>query len=138
MPAMTAESLLGLKPTTPIAMHDAIANGLACSALGKFVERSGLPSAEVQAVLGMRPRTLPRRQAGGRLTMEESGRLHRLAQLFEQARELFDGDAPTATKWLLLERPTLGGRRPIDLASTPVGAQQVEALLWKLDHGVVV
>jgi len=140
MPAavLTAESLLGLKPITPIAMHDALLDGLPFSALAKFLEKSALPPADVYAVLDIPARTLVRRKAAGRLSSDESIHLHRLADLFEQTREMFAGNSESARDWLCTARFALGSRRPIELARTPLGTKQVEALIWQIDNGVIV
>jgi putative toxin-antitoxin system antitoxin component (TIGR02293 family) len=135
---LTAESLLGLKPITPIAMHDALLDGLPFSALTKFLETSGLPPADVYAVLDIPARTLVRRKAAGRLSSDESIHLHRLSGLFEQALGLFSGHAKSAREWLTEPHHTFDGRRPIDLAQTPLGTKQVEGLIWQIGNGVII
>jgi putative toxin-antitoxin system antitoxin component (TIGR02293 family) len=137
-PPATAEALLGLKPTTPIALHDAILEGLPFGALTKFLKESGLPPEDVYAVLHISPRTLVRRKAAGQLSADESIHLHRLANLFEQTRDMFAGNAEAARDWLCKKRFALGSRRPIDLAQTPLGTKQVEGLIWQIDNGVYI
>ena len=135
---LTAESLLGLKPTAPIAMHDALLEGLPFSALAKFLEKSGLPPVDVYAVLDIPARTLVRRKAAGRLSSDESIHLHRLSGLFEQTLEMFSGHAKSAREWLTEPHHTFDGRRPIDLAQTPLGTRQVEGLIWQIGNGVII
>ena len=60
----------------------------------------------------------------------------RASRVFERAVDLFEGDAPAATRWLRTPQAGLGGRKPLELASTDVGAREVEDLIGRLEHGV--
>lgn len=136
--AVTAESLLGLKPTSPLALHDALLEGLPFSALTKFLEKSGLPPKDVYDVLRLAPRTLVRRKAAGRLSADESIHLQRLADLYEKVQDMFAGSATAASRWMCEKRFALGSRRPIDLAQSEIGTKQVDDLIWRLDNGIPV
>ena len=81
-------------------------------------------------------RTLARRKAAGRLEREESDRLLRASRVFGRALELFEGDADAAREWLLDRQPLLGGLVPLELATTDVGAAEVERLIGRLEHGI--
>ena len=74
--------------------------GFPFAAIEKFQKASGLPLAQIAALVRIPPRTLARRRARGRLGPDESERLLRIAMVFENALDLFEGDADTARNWL--------------------------------------
>ena len=65
--------------------------------------------------------------------MNEGSRYERF---FDEALELFEGDAQAAERWLSSPKAALGGAVPSELAETGVGAREVEALIGRLEHGV--
>lgn len=80
----------------------------------------------------------------GRLAPEESDRLYRFARLFERAAEVFAGaggvDAAAeedARRWFHLPQWALGDATPLAFAQTEPGAREVEALLDRIDAGVL-
>ncbi len=83
------------------------------------------------------PRTLSRRKEEGRLQPDESDRLLRVSRLVGRALELFEGDLETARKWLSTPLRSLRGKAPLELVKTEVGAQEVEALIGRLEHGII-
>ncbi|MCX5662806.1 MAG: DUF2384 domain-containing protein [Planctomycetota bacterium] len=102
----------------------------------RLQKAAGLSWDALAKVVQIPPRTLTRRQAGGRLTPEESDRVHRAATIFAKALELFDGDAVAARRWLEAPQHGLSGESPWDRADTGIGARQVEDLIIRLEHGV--
>jgi putative toxin-antitoxin system antitoxin component (TIGR02293 family) len=60
-----------------------------------------------------------------------------VARVFARALALFDGDADQARAWLSAPQPALGGMPPLVLARTDLGAREVEALVDRLEHGVL-
>ena len=67
---------------------------------------------------------------------EESDRLLRVSRVFGRALELFEGDRDAAATWLTSPQRALGGLVPFELAKTDVGAQEVERLVGRLEHGI--
>lgn len=116
----------------------AVEKGLPFKALAYLSELLGLTLAETGAIVGMSPRTVARRKEDGRLEMDESDHLVRVAQIFDQATHLFRDDAASARGWLTHGQLGLGGARPIDLMRTGLGAKAVETLLGQLAHGIVI
>jgi putative toxin-antitoxin system antitoxin component (TIGR02293 family) len=51
------------------------------------------------------------------------------------ALEVLERDS-SAMGWLRRPQPALGGRVPLDLLVTQAGAEEVETLLRRIDHGV--
>lgn len=80
------------------------------------------------------PRTLARRKEEGRLDPDESDRLLRASRVFGRALALFEGDVDAARTWLSAEQPALGGMAPLELATTDVGAREVENLIGRLER----
>jgi putative toxin-antitoxin system antitoxin component (TIGR02293 family) len=63
---------------------------------------------------------------------DESERLMRVAA---QAAEVL-GSEEKASRWLHSPNRALGGRRPLDMVDTDLGAGQVAAALGRIEHGV--
>jgi putative toxin-antitoxin system antitoxin component (TIGR02293 family) len=118
------------------ALGQAIRAGISVKRLDELQRRSGLPWDGLFKVLRLPPRTLARRRKRGRLSVMESDRLVRIAELFERAVKLFDGDARSATSWFKAPNRTFAGATPLSVAETEIGANQVEQLLGRLEYGV--
>jgi putative toxin-antitoxin system antitoxin component (TIGR02293 family) len=104
--------------------------------LAKFRKATDLRWTEISRLVAIPQRTLTRRQSQGRLQADESDRVLRASSIFDLAVDLFDGDTAEARRWLLSPQRGLGGERPLDFASTEVGAREVENLIGRLEHGV--
>jgi putative toxin-antitoxin system antitoxin component (TIGR02293 family) len=110
--------------------------GFPFAAIERFQRVSGLPLAQIAALMRIPPRTLARRRTRGKLGTDESERLLRIATVFEQALDLFEGDAEAAKNWLTTPKKGLGGAVPLQFARTEIGAREVESLIGRLEHGV--
>ena len=111
--------------------------GLPATAFTRVHTKLGLKQADFIRLTGIRPRTLMRRRAGddGRLTPAESAPVMRYALLLRRATDVL-GSSAQATVWLKAPRAALGGRTPLEYASTEFGAREVEELLGRLQQGV--
>lgn len=127
---------LGLRAANTGDLIRQLEKGLPFRALGSLEAASGLPPAEIAAVIGIPERTLARRKAAGRLSPDESERLLRVASLFEKAVQLFEGDVAGAVRWLTSPKRALGERTPLVYSRSEVGAREVEALIGRMEHGV--
>ena len=130
-------SLVGLRPQNPIRIFRRVEKGLAFQAFVRFQRITGLSMGDLAEAVAIKPRTLARRRQQGRLEPEESDRLLRLSRIFGKALELFEGDAEAARQWLATPQRGLGGERPMVLAKTDLGAREVDALVDRLEHGVL-
>ncbi len=130
-------ALVGLRSQDPLDILKRVEKGLAFSALEHFQRNSGLSTNDLAEAVVIKLRTLHRRKEQGRLEPEESDRLLRVSRVFGRALELFEGNAEAARQWLATEQTALGGERPMVLAKTDVGAREVEALVDRLEHGVL-
>jgi putative toxin-antitoxin system antitoxin component (TIGR02293 family) len=127
---------LGLTARDAVGLDEQVRAGFPYRTLERFRKATGFSAGRIAEVVRIPPRTLARRRAGGRLRPEESERLLRIACVFEQAVELFEGDADAARGWLMRTRKALGGQTPLGLAQTEIGARAVEDLIGRLEHGV--
>lgn len=130
-------SLVGLRSRDPLVIFKRVEEGLAFSALERFQRNSGLSTADLAEVVMIKLRTLHRRKEQGRLQPEESDRLLRVSRIFGKALELFEGDIEAARQWLSTPQGALAGKRPMVFAKTDIGAREVEALVDRLEHGVL-
>lgn len=128
--------LLGLKVGQIPELLKRIKEGLDYNSWESFIRNTDLRKEDAVNLVQISPRTLSRRKEEGRLHPDESDRLTRAARIFALTSELFDGDVDSARKWLTAAQPALGGSRPIEYASTDVGAREVESLIGRLEHGL--
>jgi putative toxin-antitoxin system antitoxin component (TIGR02293 family) len=121
--------------------HDLLQEGLPGHALNHLVNYVGIlrvpHRGSLEKAIGISLRTYQRRRDAldKRLSLEQSGRTWKFAEILGRAIELF-GSQAEAEAWL--ERPAMAleQRRPIDLLSTPAGVESVEDHLTRLEYGV--
>lgn len=129
-------ALLGLRNYEPLKIYARVSRGLSFSSFEHFRRNTSLDTEVLSGMIQVPLRTLARRKETGRLEPDESDRLLRAARVFGRALELFEGDADTARDWLLARQPLLGNLVPLDLATTGVGALEVEHLIGRLEYGI--
>ena len=132
----TRGSALGLTAANPAELIQKLERGFPFKTLQVLESRSGLALPRLAALIGIPERTLARRKVSRRLTLEESERLLRIAAVFEDAVNLFEGDVPAAVTWLTTPRKALGDRPPLAYARTEPGAREVENLIGRMEHGI--
>jgi len=125
---------------TPMEAHDVLAAGLPGRAVWTLVSsfvHLDRASNSVTSALGMSLRTFQRWKdtPTRRLSVEQSGRAWKFAEVLARATEVFGGQAE-AEQWLEQPATGLDQRRPIDLLGTPAGVELVEAHLTRLEYGV--
>jgi len=129
-------ALFGLRRYDPLHVVDQIQRGLSYSAFERFQRNTSLPYRILAQVAEIPERTLARRKESGRFEPDETDRLVRLSRIVARAIELFEGSSESARQWLTSPARALGGRTPIEFASTDVGAIEVESLIGRLAHGI--
>jgi putative toxin-antitoxin system antitoxin component (TIGR02293 family) len=125
-------ALLGLTTFELPDLLGAIDGGLAYGAFEHFARETGLDEARLAAFADIAPRALAARHDEGRFSRDESDRLVRAARILGTVLTLFHGDRSTAMAWLTSSQPALGGRAPIVLGRTDLGAREVERALATL------
>jgi putative toxin-antitoxin system antitoxin component (TIGR02293 family) len=129
-------ALLGLDVFELPALLREVRKGLPYRAFEKFSRSLSAPAERVLSLTAISRRTLARRKAEGRFSPEESDRLLRAARIFARALELFEGDRLAALDWLSEPQTALGGAIPFELAQSEVGAREIEAVAYRLEHGI--
>lgn len=134
MESLLASPDRGVREAT--AWHERILEGLAFEAAERVKTQASLTDQELAKLLGVGEATLRRaRAAGGTLDVATSDRLYRLTKVLAVAEETLEG-LTNARTWLRRAQPALGGRVPLELLVTQAGADEVETLLRRIDHGI--
>lgn len=130
------QAILGLRARTLQGIMDQALRGLEFKAAERLRRHLDVSLRELADIVQIAPRTMQRRRQSGRLHPDESDRVLRTSRLYGQALELFEGDEEAARQWLAQPQRALGGRIPLEVAKTDIGARQVENLIGRLEHGV--
>ncbi|MHA3842336.1 type II RES/Xre toxin-antitoxin system antitoxin [Sphingomonas aestuarii] len=125
---------------TPLEAHASIEKGFPSKSLVAFVRTFPMMGREdtIDKVMGVSLRTFQRHKKAGakiRLSREQSGKLYRAAEILAKAVDIF-GSQKAAERFLEEPAMALDRQRPIDLLSTPAGAELVEQHLTRIDFGV--
>ena len=116
----------------------AIRSGLPVGDFDRVAKILSLTTDVLATKLGISPRTVrDQRKKVGRLSMEISEKLVRIARIQRLARTLFTTDV-AVSQWLSSPAPALDGLLPLDLLDTDTGAREVEATLHGIAHGNVM
>lgn len=133
--------LLGGKKTldrdvrSDLDLADAIRTGLPYRAVEHVLESGLLSASEAYELVGSRRSLLRKKNEGKPLSSSESDRLSRVVRVISRAEEAI-GEREKAHRWLRKPNRALGGRRPLDLLDSDVGARAVEQVLGRIEHGV--
>ena len=120
----------------PLDLMEQIESGISARAFDRFSAHIGVPKEMLAAAIHTTTRTVARRREAGRPLDQSAGeRLVRLALLYKRADEVL-GDEVLTREWMLRPRRAFGGRSPFEMASSEIGAQEVEDLLIRSEHGV--
>lgn len=129
-------TLLGLSTFETAALRGRVEAGLSYQALERVRQALGVSTAELAEFIWISARTMARRKESKRLQPDESDRLVRLARILGLALRLFEGDLAQTRHWLLASNVALGDEAPVRMATTEVGAREVEHLIGRLEHGI--
>jgi putative toxin-antitoxin system antitoxin component (TIGR02293 family) len=136
--ASTLDRILAIPPAPggdpDFGLVEAVREGLPVATVDRVIESGLLSSVELDR-LALPRKTLAHRRTVGRLSAEQSDRLVRVLRVVSEAEETF-GSHDKAHRWLRRPTTPLGGRAPLDLLDTDVGARRVETLLGRIAHGI--
>lgn len=100
----------------------------------KVITERRVPKDSVFAIISSR--TLERRlQNNENLKPDEADGIARLVRVQNHALRVFE-DAAVAEEWMLLPNPALNDEIPFHMATTDLGAREVEAVLSRFEYGV--
>lgn len=128
--------VLGRALRTPEDLVARVREGLPFSALMVVSEQYGISREVLCAILHLSRRNLLRRKEQNRLSAEESDRLYRLARVLAHANRVFR-DPEESADWVQAPNRALGKQQPLSLLDTDIGAQQVDDVLGRIEHGIV-
>ncbi len=126
---------IGLQPQNSAKLIAKIKEGLSVKAFYRLCKNLNISEKALANTLNIALSTLARRKKTGRLTFEESERVYRIARLYDRTCEVFE-DIEMARKWLKEPSWALGDVSPLEFAETELGAQEVDDLLGRIEHGV--
>lgn len=129
-------SSIAIKSKDLFGLIDQIKDGLPISSFDRLREKFMLSERALSDTIDISKRTLTRRKMTGRLSASESERLVRLGKLFDKATQVFGNKETNAAEWFKTPARGLGGKTPLTMADTELGAQEVYALLIRIEHGV--
>ena len=131
--ALGGAAVLGEGVTSGSAFVERIERGLPRHAITQLKRFGDLSDADLSAVIPRR--TLTSLNKASRLSPEQSDRIARAAGIVALAQRVF-GNVRTAREWLVTPNPALGARAPLRLLRTGNGAEVVESVLLRIEHGV--
>ena len=130
------EAVLGRRLERDSDLQTAIREGFPQKVIGELMEAADLSIKELAACLDLSPRSLQRRRREGRLAPYESDRIYRLARIVALAKSSL-GSREAATRWLKRPNRALGGKAPLAVIDTEIGARAVENVLGRIAFGGV-
>jgi putative toxin-antitoxin system antitoxin component (TIGR02293 family) len=131
--------LLGLASDNRKDLIAEIHRGFSINVIDKLVHELAISQQALLQTLSLSSATLTRRRTHKqkRLTPQESDRVYRVAVVYRTALELFEGDKQAARDWLKEPAKALGGDSPLQHIDTEAGADDVQDLMGRLEHGVI-
>lgn len=88
-------------------------------------------------VAGVTTRTYQRQRPSSKISVSASENTLRLAELYKNGMIAFDNDEQSFQNWLNANISSLGNKKPIDLITTGLGADQVNDELLRIEYSVV-
>lgn len=136
--ATSIAGILGISKVHTVADLDgAVSRGLQKESVTRVVARMAENPREARS---LRDQVVPLatwKRTKGRLSRQASERTERLARVIAHAEYVWD-DRDQARRWMNHPHPELGGRTPLAVASTELGARSVEYVLDSLFYGLPV
>ena len=126
--------LLGTSVASAQDLTAVVRQGMPVAALDALTETT-LSKAELFDVVIPRRTYTHRKSRDERLSPEVTERAVRVARIAELAEETF-GDPEKGRQWLRRPTTALGGKSPLSLLDTEIGAGMVEELLTRISHGI--
>lgn len=124
-------------PESGVALLEHVQAGFAFAVLGRLAVVSGFSPRDLASMAGWSGYALRQGRKQGRFSAAQSDQLYRIARVLAAAQTLFEGNREAARMWLQEPQWGLGGRRPVELLSTEVGAGVVRDLLGRIEYGVL-
>ena len=131
---LTFEQYIGVSQNPTLDLAKIAEKGLPIESIA-YLKEKGLTFSEVSEIV-ISPRTLKHRKAQGEhLSIEETGRVLRVARILSLADQVF-GNNEKALTWLRQVDERLNDRTPLSMLCTESGGRLLENLLWQIDEGI--
>lgn len=124
-------SLVKNEPSLEL-VRETLNEGLGSLAFNRLKQIALVSSEDLSRAVGVPMRTLARRK---KFKPDESERILRVASAFQKTLDLFE-DLDRARRWFSSPQRALGGKTPLEYCDTGPGAEEVERLAGRLEHGV--
>lgn len=126
-------------PSDPLGIHLWIVAGIAPGILIRLIESVRSDMKTICHLAGISRSTVNRKLRNGTpLTLTQGTRVYGVIQALDAAISLHDGDLAMAMSWLHCSAKGLGGEKPADVLSTPMGVQAVVEIIGRIEHGIVL
>ena len=135
-PVHESVRILGIPASDTSTLIRRVREGFPVATVERLRQAFALSADEVTTLVQIPARTLTRRKVSGRLKADESDRVLRAVRLMHRAIVLFNNDPAAAKTWMTTPQRGLGGAVPLQLASTEIGAREVEDALGRIEDGV--
>ncbi len=135
-PVHESVRILGIPASDTSTLIRRVREGFPFATVERLQQAFALSTDELTALVQIPARTMTRRKESGRLKADESDRVLRAVRLMHRATVLFNNDPAAAKTWMTTPQRGLGGAVPLALASTEVGAREVEDALGRIEDGV--
>lgn len=112
-----------------------IRQGLPPQAMDALMDTYSLTAEDLAKPLGVSLSTLKRRHRSQHLNPSVSDRLYRIANILTLATETL-GNQDKAVRWLHKPNRALSGDTPLSRLDTQIGYEQVEDILFRIEHGI--
>lgn len=119
---------------SPLEQIETIRRGVATQLFDQLATALGVGRSALARTLNINEQTLRKRKSRV-LSPTEAEKSLRVARVFAMATEVL-GSEDKGRRWLSSHIPALGGKRPLDLLDTDLGAQQVTNLLGGIKWGM--
>lgn len=129
------EKVLGRRVRSDLDVEECVRAGLPLEVLDAMLDRAVVNSSELYGWIIPRRTMAHRIRKKQRLSLEESNRISRVARIYALALDTL-GDDAKARHWLRKQLRQLGGRTPMQMIETDLGAHQVETILGRIGHGI--
>lgn len=126
-------------PKQPIDAHMKILAGFSSDLVTKLSKETQIDEMTICQWVGISRATYHRKNKEDKksFSVEQSGKLYMFAKALDAALQLFNGDMQAAVQWLKSPARALGGECPLQMLSTPTGAEAVIDLIGRIEHGVI-
>jgi putative toxin-antitoxin system antitoxin component (TIGR02293 family) len=128
-------------PISAIEVHsriNKIKKGYSIVKFDQLKEALGVNKEKLARIASISLATMHRRKiAMGRLTSNESEKIYRLEKLYETALEILE-DKGKVKSWFNTSQIVFEGKTPLEYADTLPGSEEVERVLRRMEHGIVL